>query len=356
MNTARVFFPALGVGFVFTFGGGEAIAFHPEPGSSVTKTFTSGGEYELDDLSLIVNGEDMGGMLGQLEMSMKALNTIEVTDAYKAVADGRPTELLRTFDALSGSMHMDVSAAGTNNTQNMDSSSVLEGKTVAFKWNAEKGEYERSFHESEGESKLLEDLEEDMDLRVFLPDSEVAVDATWTVELEQMMSLVMPGGDLSLTPQDGPDDGSMDKFKEIFSQFGEQFGELLEGECKCTFKGARDENGVRVAEIAIELDVAATMDLTEMLDKAIQAAIEQSGAGEMVKFSLDTADLNLDFEGAGTLLWNLKAGRMLSFQMAGDATIEMDLAVGVEAQGQSQNVDASLKLAGSMHEEVALKE
>ena len=101
MNTARVFLPALGVGFFFTIGGGgEAIAFHPEPGSSVTKTFTSGGEYELDDLSLIVNGEDMGGMLGQFEMSMKALNTIEVTDAYMAVADGRPTELLRTFDTL----------------------------------------------------------------------------------------------------------------------------------------------------------------------------------------------------------------------------------------------------------------
>jgi len=356
MNTARVFFPALGVGFALTLGGGEAIAFHPEAGSTVTKSFTTGGEYELDDLSLIVNGEDMGGMLGQFEMSMKALNKVEVTDAYKAVADGRPTELLRTFDALSGSMHMDISAAGASNMPDMESSSPLEGKTVAFKWNPEKSEYERSFHESEGEAKLLEELEEDMDLRIFLPDAEVAADATWTVELDKILCLVMPGGNLSLAPHDMPDDGSLDKFKEIFGNFGEEFGELLEGECKCTFKGARDENGVRVAEIAIALDAAATVDLTEMLNKVIQAAIEESGAGEMVQFTLDTADLNLDFEGEGTLLWNLKAGRMQSFQLAGDATIEMDLAVGVEAQGQSQNVDASLKLTGTMHEEVTTKE
>src|SRR5262245_51436154 len=137
MNPLRVFLPALGAGLAFTLAGGEKIAFHPEAGSSVTKSFTTGGDYELDELSLLVNGEDMTANLPQFEVNVKAENKVEVTDAYKAVADGRPTELLRTFDALSGSVHFEISMPGAD-VPEVQSSSPLEGKTVAFKWNAEK--------------------------------------------------------------------------------------------------------------------------------------------------------------------------------------------------------------------------
>jgi hypothetical protein len=357
MSSVRALLSALGASLGFTLaGGGDKLAFEPQAGSSLTKTYTIGGEFTLDDISLIVDGQDIGGMLGQIEVNVKTDSRIEVTDAYRAVAGGRPTDLLRTFEALASSVHVDMTPAQPDMPE-MCSTSSLEGKSVVFRWNEEENEYERSFHEEDGDEDLLEGLEEDMDLRAFLPPGEVSDGDTWSVELDELQSLLAPGGNLSMLPEDGDmDEEAMKQFEEIFGNFDEEFGDLLEGECKCTFKGARDEGGVRVAEVEIEIEVSATLDLTELLDKAIRAAIEQSGAEEMVEVTLDTADFNLDFAGKGALLWNLGAGRMHSFQVDGEATMDIDLSVSVQAEGEGHELDASLELSGSMREEVAAKE
>jgi hypothetical protein len=239
----------------------------------------------------------------------------------------------------------------------MDSVSELEGQTVVFRWNADKGEYERAFESGEGDAELLDGLEEDMDLRVFLPDGEVDVGDTWTVPLAELRVLVMPGGDLGFRPTDmAVDEGAMEKFEELFGGFGERMAELLEGDCTCTFKGTRDEGGTKVAEIEIDLGIATTLDLSEMLDQLIRTALEEGGAGDMVQFSIDGADLNIDFDGAGTLLWDLAAGRAHGFSLSGDATIGIDMVVGVEAEGESQDVDASLEFSGTMLHELVTSE
>lgn len=357
MRTVRRLLPAFGAGFAFTLGGsGEKLAFQPTAGSSLTKSYTIGGDFSLDDISLIVDGQDIGGMMGDMDINVKQESRIEVTDSYKAVASGRPTELLRTFEAISGSMHMEMSAA-PEDIPEITSGSTLEGKTVAFKWNDEKQAYELSFHESSGDEELLEGLEEDMDLRVFLPSSEVAADESWTVELEQLTCLLMPGGNLRLMPEDAEmDDEGLEMFEDFMNGFGEEFGDQLEGECTCTFKGTREEDGAQLAEVGIELEVATTLNLSEFLDKAIRAVIEENDPGVSVEFTLDTADLSVDYEGSGTLLWNLAAGRVHSFQLSGDATIGFDLGVSVEAEGESHDVSAALELAGSLREDVTTRE
>jgi hypothetical protein len=357
MSTARALLPALGVGFAFTLpGAGEKLAFAPEEGSALSKTFVMGGQFELDELSLIVSGQDVGGMLGQIEVSMEQETRIEITDTYAKVADGRPLELVRSFDALSTRFNMSVSPAEVEMPE-FESSSPLEGKSVAFKWNEEKQEYERSFRDGEGEEALLEDLLEDMDLRTFLPAGEVAPDGTWTVELAEIQSAFMPGGNLRFEPEGMEvDEEAMKMFEEIFGDFGADLGDLLEGECKCTFKGAREEGAARVAEIEIELEVAASLDLASLLEKAIRAAIEQQGVGESFDLSIDTADLNFDFEGSGTLLWDLGANRVHSLQIGGDVTIDMDFGVSVEVEGESQKVDASIGMSGSLRQDVTTAE
>lgn len=357
MSTVRSLLPALGAGMAFTLGGGgEKVAFQPSAGSTVSKTFTIGGDFALDELSMIVNGQDIGGMIGELSMSLKQETRYEITDTYKAVADGRPTELLRTFDALSSRMTMDVSPA-PEEIPEFESASALEGKTVAFRWDDEKHEYARSFTEEGGDQALLEKLEEDMDLRVFLPEGETSENESWSVDLVKLESVVMPGGNLSLLPTNEEFDAEGAKiFEEIFDGFGEKLGDLLDGECNCTYKGAREEDGARLAEIAIELEVAATLDLSELIDKAIRAAIEENGAGEMIEFTLDSADLTMDFDGSGTLLWDLGAGRVHSFLLSGDTTFALDLSVGIEVEGEKQDMDAEVELSGSMRSELATKE
>ena len=358
MSIRRSLLPAFGTSLAFTLGGsGDSLAFQPQAGAVLTKSFSATSNLELDDLSLLVSGQDVAEMMGEISFTLEQETKIEVTDTYKASAGGRPTELLRTFDALSGDTRMEFSPnPGGVEMPDMASSSELEGKTVRFTWNEEEESYDIAFVEGEGDDALLEDLEEDMDLRVFLPSSEVAEDATWEVELVRLDTVLAPGGNLSLLPEDVEmDQEAMEKFGEMFKGFAEKYADQLEGKCVCTYKGMREEGEVRVAEIVIELEVAATLDLTEMLSQAIQEAIEQNGAGVEVKFSFDSADLNVDFDGAGTLLWNPAAGMVHSFQVGGDVTFGLDVAFSVEAMGESQDVDASLEMQGSMDYALATK-
>ena len=358
MTLARCLLCAFGTSFALTLGGaGDQIAFRPQAGATLTKSIVTTSDLELDDLSLLVSGQDVGEMIGEISFSLEQESKIEVTDTYKACADGRPTELLRAFDALSGDMHMEFSPVPGMDMPDVSSSSELEGKTVLFRWNEEEEEYDVSFpEEGDGDQDLLEGLEEDMDLRVFLPSAEVPEDGSWTVELAGLETVLAPGGNLRMMPEDMEmDREAIERFAKIFEGFAEQYSDLLEGECTCTYKGMREEGEEKLAEIAIELEVAVTLDLTEALSQVIQASLEESGAGGEVQFSFDSADLNVDFEGSGTLLWSPSAGLVHSFQISGDVTFGLDLAVSIEAMGEKQDVDASLEMSGSMEQALETK-
>ena len=119
---------------------------------------------------------------------------------------------------------------------------------------------------------------------------------------------------------------------------------LFEGECTCTFTGIREENGMRLGEIAIQIEVASTLDLSELLTELITKLAEYGG--EMPEFSIDTADLNLDFDGEGILLWDIEGGRAYAFTLSGDAQIAFDISASVEAEGESHAFEASLEMSG----------
>ena len=189
--------------FGFAPPAGEKIAFHPELGSGLQKIFTIKGDFELDQLSLVADGQDMADMLG-LELNVKTDAKLAVTDVIEALDAGRPKKMTRTFDTLEQLMHftMSVEMGGEPQDQEIVMSSDLEGQTVVFAWNAEKPGFDVTFKEGEGDSSLLEGLTEDMDLRVFLPDHDVAEKDSWKVELANLESIAVPVGDLKLMPED----------------------------------------------------------------------------------------------------------------------------------------------------------
>jgi len=355
VSTSRSLLPALGAGFLFTLGGsGDKVVFAPPEGTTLTRTIEFEAEFSLDEMSLLVDGQDVVALMGRPEITMRPENRIVVTDTIGAVEHGRPLELKRAFDELSSRFTMDVTDA---DFPEMESGSELEGDTVVFRWNPEAEKYECGFPDDDGDAELLEGLEEDMDLRVFLPDEEVGTDDEWTVQLADLQRVLAPGGDLKLRPEGvEADEDSIKAFQEIFGELGEELQDLLEGDCTCTYKGARDEDGTSIGEIAIQIEVATTLDLTRVLEKAIHRALEESGMGEMVDFSLGAADLNLDFEGTGTLLWNLSAGHARSLHLNGDLILGLDLTLEVEAEGESQSFDASLEFSGTLQQETSIEE
>jgi hypothetical protein len=328
-------------------------AFHPAADSSLTKTFAQTTSFQLDDFSLDVDGQDMGGMMGAFEFSLDSETGITVHDTYVASANGRPERLKRAFETLKAAMTVAAGAGGEVQEEPMESSSPLEGRTVAFTWNDDEDEFDVAFEGDAGEAELLEGLEEEMDLRFLLPPGEVEVGASWEVEVEDLLPLVMPGGDLGFeTPEE---DETALRFEEFLSGKAEELKDLLHGTCTCTYKGASETDGKRLGEIEIALEIASAADLSSLIEEAIRVMAEEQGQTE-IPIDISAADVNLDVQGGGTLLWDLSAGHVHSLQMKGDCQIALDISVSMDAEGESHSANLSAELSGSVEQSVETKE
>ncbi len=316
---------------------GDPVAFAPDEGTSLTKTFTSEFLVELDDLSVAMGGQEIDpSMMGDPEVSFALnLETI-VTDEYVAVAGGRPTQLVRSYDTISGEMEVEAMAGGEGETESSSASSRLEGQKVAFKWDADEGEYTIEFADEEGDSDLLEGLEEDMDLRFLLPEGEVSEGDTWSVDADALANIIAPGGDLGMEPEEGDGD---EMPEEMSDAIDDMLRELFTGEATATYLGERADG---LVAIGLTVEVDSSLDVADMIGSAI--------ADESDEVDIDMADVQVYFEGEGELLWNMDAGHLHAFELSGDATFELDVEVTQEMMG---SLEASLELSGSMSFAVA---
>ena len=350
MLVGRLFAAGL-VGAAFSsLGTGDELAFGPTDGASVQKRFEIEADFELDDMSAMVDGQDLGAMLA-LTLSMETVTTVAVSDEYVAVANGRPTQLRRTFDTIGSEMSLSLGMAFGDENQDMTSESELEGATVVFRWDEDEGAYAVEFDDMEGDQDLLDGLEEEMDLRFLLPGEEVAEEDTWEVDVKELLAIASPGGNLSLIPEDigGEEFGDFDDFEvfdELFEDgFADMLDDFIEGTCVCTYAGTRDVDGTRVGEIRIAVEVTASADLADLIEDIMEAVSEQ--LGEEIPVVIEMADLNLDLVGEGVLLWNLAAGRVHSLDMTSEAQIAMDLGITADEGGQEHSAELSIEMSGS---------
>ncbi len=334
------------------------LSFHPEEGRSLTKTFAGAMAMDLDELSLLVDGQDLGAMMGDMSFRLTTDWTYVVSDEYVALAEGRPAKLQRTFDELTQEQEvsMDIAAAEMSDTQSSASASDLEGLSVLFTWNADSEEYDVAFADGDGDTDLLDGLEEDMDLRALLPDGEVSEGDSWELDAESLASLAMPGGNLKLIPDDA-DEESMEEFEEMFEELGEEFGELfeesLDGDSTATFTGTREVDGKTVGVVALELDVSMSVDLTDVLYDVIDELMAENGAPEGLEIDLGAAQLDASFTGTGELLWDMGAGLVHALELSGEMEVSMDIAVDVDAEGEAHTLEAFFAMVGDLKSSVA---
>jgi hypothetical protein len=329
-------------------------AFGPESGSSLTKTFVYGGDFSLDEFSAIVDGQDIAAMLGSIEATLELENTVTITDTYVTSADGRPTKLVRSFDTMEGVTAVELAMDFGSEDQELESSSELEGTTVVFEWDDDEGAFDVSFEEDEGDDDLLEGLVEDMDLRVFLPAGEVSPDDSWEVDLKLLSDVAFPGGNLKLLPDDVDDEafGDTDVLGDVFGDdYGDYISDLLEGSCVCTYKGTTDEG---LGEILVAIELGSAADLSDMLTEIIETLGETVDGGPSI--SIELADVNLDFEGEGVLLWNLGESRLASFELTGDVILAVDIGITGDMGGEPQSAELSAEMSGSYTYKVETEE
>jgi len=320
------------------------IVFAPAEGQSVTRKWTNQIHLSLDDMQMTMNGQPLP-MEIEMEMDIDGTTEVEVTDRFVAMAEGRPSKLRRTFDAVgsTGSFAMEMAMMpGGGQTRDINASSELEGKTVTFSWDPDEETYGADWFESEGDDKLLEGLTEDMDLRVLLPRAGIEEGETWEIDVKRLTGILAPGGNMALVPDLDEDMGGMPGMEGMGSGMGDMIGESLEGTATAEYKGTREMDGVTVAVIRLTIDVESTNDMTEKV-------MEQMGQmpDEVGEVSVEYMDVEIDIEAEGTLYWNVEAKHAHSMDLSGSMKMVMDTAMTMSPGGQEMQMEQMMEMSGS---------
>jgi hypothetical protein len=305
----------------------DELSFQVEPGTTLVRTLTQSTEMELESMTIRMNGEELpADLIGDIDMSMRREDRYVITDVFEAVQEGRPTRLRRTFDDLGGHESMSFSGPDGENSDESDYASELEGKSVLFTWNEEHEAFDVSFAEDEeGDSELLEELEEDMDLRSFLPQGEVSEGDGWEIDVQVFNQTMDPGGDLRLVDTEDEEEDEED-----------QFDENLSGEIRATYKGTIEEDGRRLAVIAIEAEI-------ETFDEG-----EGFGGGELPEGMEGKNRTELTFTLSGELRWDVAGGHAADYELSGEGGVGMSQSVSGEMEGERFEQEQVLDLAGSV--------
>ena len=326
------------------------LTFAPAAGSSLTKSFSNSVEFALDDMSMLMNGEE-NPMMPQIEMEMAMESNVGVTDTYDSVSNGKPRKLTRTFDEISSEMDvsMVVDAMGQVQEENPtgSGSSDLEGETVVFTWDADDEEYVVSYPEDEGDEDLLENLVEDMDLRALLPKDEVSEGDSWDLPLVSLVDLLGPGGDLKLDFEMDGQEVSGGPPPEMMVNFREMMGDMLEGEATATFAGMTEVDGASLAVIEIEIEIDTAKDMSELIEELMGEEMPEG-----MDFNLDRVDVEFAYEASGQCLWNVRGGHAHSLSLEGEAAVALDMAVNMDFGGQSMAMEMSMEMSGEMATEM----
>mgnify|MGYP003572279695 CR=1 FL=1 len=302
------------------------IAFAPEEGTTVVKTFSETTEMTLDEMSLSMNGQELDpSMMGEFEMSSNLSMTKQLTDEYISIGGGRAKKLRRTFDSLSNESSMSQSTMMGDQDVDLSGESELEGLTVVFTLDPETDEISVAFDgDEEHDAELLDGLEEDMDMRALLPTGEVEEGASWELDPSSLLTVFAPGGDLQILP-DMEEFGDMGGGPNPSNDLSQILGDI-DGTATATFTGTRDEDGTNVAVIEFEFDISSAKDMTEIVASMMEDP-DLPDELDGVEIEVSAVDVELQYEGKGKLLWSMEQGRMHSFEFTGDMTVTTDMAM-----------------------------
>ena len=351
MKTLR-FLPLLAVPALLALAKPAAeLTFAPAADTSITMEFSNNVEFFLDDLSVSMMGNDMTGMIGDVDASVNIELESEFTDTYGRVSDRRPTTFERTYGAANIGGEATGSGGGESDSQSFSIDSALEDSTVRFTWNEEDEEYTRAYvDDEEADAALLEGLLPRLDLAFMLPEGDVAVGDDWQVDPIELASLLIPGGDLAYDVE-GRDEADFSDFEGAMGneEAYEAITKLMEGEVTATFKGMREGDESHLAEIQIAMDISGEEDFADMVADAIRAGIEASGEeipmDQMPDFN--SFALGVAFEGEGTLMWDVKSGHVASFTMSSEIEVMLAVSVSFDMEGMAGDAEGEVVLGGA---------
>ncbi|NOT31214.1 MAG: hypothetical protein HOP15_12270 [Planctomycetes bacterium] len=297
--------------------GPDEVRYAPEKGLKVTRTCETSGEFELESESVTVDGEERpvpGNPSGSLSIEEKTV----VSDELVAVGSGRPEKLARTFDEL----HKQQTISGTGPDgevmeQTQKLTCDLEGKRVVFTSNADDKRFDvQAAADQKLDAELLDGLDEDMDLRAFLPDKPVAKGDSWDVEPAAFHAVLWPGGRLPFHDADKHEPDAIEH------ELNAALYASLDGDAKVTYAGQREEDGVKVFVLHVKADLSRT---GESVPSSEYTSEHGGTPGTKVKLEFTT-------QAEGDLLWSVEHAHLISLTLEGKATVTQGVSYPVRGQ------------------------
>ena len=313
----------------------DEIGFAPEDDSTTTRSLAIDVALFFDDLRVVVDGQEMPVPMDELGSGLVFNIAMDVADRFVKSSDGRPIELVRTYESLS------MQGGHEGETESMDEVDEIVDKPIRFLWDDEEGEHVASWADTTATAsdELLESLDVDMDFRMLLPSGEVSKGDTWTVKGTELAWLFLPGG-MPAGSEEADDDEMFAMIEEsLEAQMEESFRDF---EVVCTYNGAREEGDTRVGDITFTYRGAATIDLGDIIDQVVA-----DQGGEMGIEADVTASVKLEFDGTGGLLWDLGTRRAHSMHMASEMSMLVDVEADIAAAGEEHSIEASMELSGN---------
>lgn len=315
----------------------DRIAFAPEAEKTVTKSFETTLDMALDDLLVNFNGQDMDPSMMGMDMSAASVTAailVEVEDTYGEVKDGRPLEITRLFNTVSGEFESGDGQTENNNDED------LEGTTLTFTWNEETEEYDLVADDESLDLDEISHAGEDMDLRDVLPAGDVAEGDTWRLEGQKLVGILWPGLDWERIKESATEKMSE---SDVPAELEEMVTELVKkATVECTYAGTRDEDDQTLQVIELAGDMEHSMEIGEMILELIRAS-----ANEDVDMDL-TADLELAMQLSGELLWDPAAGHFATCEMEMEIAILSSMEGEAEVQGNPMAASAEVEVSGIM--------
>ena len=317
--------------------GPDEVRYAPEKGLKLTRTCETSAELALESESFTRDGEER---LDPNRMSTGSLRIEEkfvVSDELVAVGSGRPEKLARTFDELLQQQSMTENRYdGKVLKQTEKLSCDLKGERVVFTWNADHARFDvKAAADQELDAKLLDGLDEDMDLRAFLPDKPVAKGDSWDVKPAAFHAVFWPGGRFPFHDADKhePD--------EMYSEVNTALYASLDGNAKVTYAGQREEDGVKVFVLHVKADLSRAGEHVASSEYTSEHG-GTPGARTRIEFTTQVE---------GDLLWSVEHKHLISLTLEGQATFSE----GASFERQGQTFKSVRKFSGTTRYSFAVK-
>ncbi|MCP5023222.1 MAG: hypothetical protein GY930_15815 [bacterium] len=316
-------------------GFGETLETKAGEGDVLTRTYTYASESVLDSMTMLMNGDEHGGMGGGMERESKSSSRLVVRDELGKVEDDVVISAERTYLELSGEREDNVvpprgdpmDMETTESSELVDKTVVLTSKDDKIVATWAKG--------SDGEKELLEGLKFAEDFGILLPAEAVEADSTWTIPGSLLSLLAEPIGDTHLVAGDMPEGMDMEALI--------QPTEELKGELEAKFVEIVEEDGRKFARVELQIEVAGTLDMTDAM-----AAMQEEDAPEgRAMPKIESMIHEVDYSGEGSFLWDLEGGHLYILEINCETQSKETMTMVLDMGGQEVEMEQISESTGT---------